>query len=184
MAQYINYVILLNKVLRLERIYVDNIIKLLRDSNVDYTISFSNKPIKYNIKLSRNNSFMEQGILEVSTDYFCFGFIKNKLCYFIVNCDKEPEFELMDESNNRLKLSEMFNMLLMLNEEVSSIVENSFRIIEIFENSGIIVRAGNVNGDSHLCFEFYKIEELMGDLSKKFKVNNVKEVYREMVRFN
>lgn len=149
--------------LKLDRIYVDKLIKLLNDYNVDYVVSLANKPVKYNIDTDKH------GVLEVNTNDYCFGFISNKLSYIIVNCDKEIDFELMDNNSNRIKPYDIFNMLSMI---ISEIIYNSYEIIEICEDSGVIIKVARFNGSWYLCFEFYKLEDLVsGILNKNSKAS-------------
>lgn len=173
MEQFFKNIILLNNVLRLDRIYVDRFIKLLDDHNVDYVVSLANKPVKYNIRLTNNIDTDKHGILEVNTDDYCFGFISNKLSYIIVNCDKEIDFELMDDNSNRIKAYDMFNMFSMLRSDISEIIDNSYKIIEICEDSGVIIKVARFNDSWYLSFEFYKVSDLVSSLRCDYKPSKI-----------
>ena len=173
MEQFFKNIILLNNVLRLDRIYVDSIIKLLNDHNVDYVVSLANKPVKYNIRLTNNIDTDKHGILEVNTDDYCFGFINNNLSYVVVNCDKEIDFMFMDENGNKIKAYDMFNMFSMLRSDISELIDNSYKIIEICEDSGVIIKVARFNNSWYLSFEFYRVSDLVSRLHCGYKPSKI-----------
>lgn len=153
MSNDIKKIKIFNKEIDIDNIDIDCILRLIKRKNIsDYKIMIGGRPLGYfNIK-----DYDSDKMIEISTDSWGIGFIKNKLRYIVGHCNEDKEIEMIDISGNNISFFDKFNVFCMLEDKIKNIRDCENILVEDNKDNNYCIRIGKVNEKYFMCLEILR----------------------------
>ena len=151
MADNIKYIRVLNNKIDIDKIDIEGFIDIVSKRDIeDYKVSVNDKHINYGrySKYNGNNT-----IIEIATDNYGLGFIKDKLVYVICFCEEDIDIEMIDTKGNNARFYDKFNIAYIINDRIKNIKNNQSILIEDILENNYRLKVGKVNEKYFLCLE-------------------------------
>lgn len=151
MADNIKYIRVLNNKIDIDKIDIEGFIDIVSKRDIeDYKVSVNDKHINYGrySKYNGNNT-----IIEIATDNYSLGFIKDKLVYVICFCEEDIDIEMIDTKGNNVRFYDKFNIAYIINDKIKNIKNNQSILIEDILENNYRLKVGKVNEKYFLCLE-------------------------------
>ena len=151
MVDNIKYIRILNNKIDIDSIDIEGFIDIVSKRDIeDYEVIVNDKRINYE-RYSRYNG--SNTIIEITTDIYGLGFIKDKLVYVNCFCEVDIDIEMIDTKGNNVSFYDKFNVAYIINDKIRNIKNNQSILIEDIVESNYRRKIGKVNDKYFMCLE-------------------------------
>lgn len=151
MVNNIKYIRILNNKIDIDKIDIEGFINIVSKRDIeDYKVVVNDKHINYG-RYSKYKG--NKTIIEIATDNYGLGFIKDKLVYVNCCCEEDIEIEMIDTKGNEVSFYDKFNIAYIIDSRIKNIKNNQSILIEDIEESNYRLKVGKVNEKYFLSLE-------------------------------